>query len=705
MDNSQRVMTMDTAKDGASLRQILLILRRRWRLLAILWAATMAVGAVYTFSATKLYRPQVNLEIRPETPLVSSDTPDAALLASRTMWENYYRTQETILSSPTLLETTLRALPPAIRREYESKPDPVKAFAKQVDIEKVRTSFILKVGFVDPDPEKAQQIVNMLVKLYLEDASSRLREVKSEAIEVLSKEALPSLRQRVDEADRVLQQFKAETGFVDYEEQYASLVESRRKVVGRLTEIRLKRANLRSELEALSGYGADGVTGLYNPVFHATRALETLAQERSKIVEEIVKESKVLKEKHPRLVELRLGLSAVEEKIREAIRGTLLALQTDLDAVEREEKSLAEEQARVEGAMSEASRRLTQFKRLDTELATAKDLYHSYLKKHGETTATSGSALNSVSVRDWAKVEANPWKPNVMMNLALALVIGIILGTGAMLVAEQLDDRIASPNEVEAFVGLDVLAVVPKLKGAVAAGEKPVLLGQESPMPEFESFRGLRAQVVTRLEKIAGAKVIAILSPLEGEGKSTVVVNLARALAIEGRRVLIMDADLRKPQLRPCFGSREGVGLEELLKGEATFEQAVQPSDIPWVDVLGLKQGMKGAGELASSPRYQDALKAAREKYDYVIVDSAPVALVSESALIARRADAAILVVRERQTGRGVAGFAKKRLHEMEVRVLGAVLNAAVPDGGGYGYGYGYGYYYYYSSYGKSATG
>src|SRR6185295_18884029 len=206
--------------------------------------------------------------------------------------------------------------------------------------------------------------------------------------------------------------------------------------------------------------------------------------------------------RHPAVQELREQLRMVEEKIREAVRGTLKALETDLAEVESEVKSLKEEITLVEKGMADSGRRLTQFKRLESELISAKELYNAYLKKHGETTATSGSSLGSVRVVDHATVPMIPFKPRVMMNLALAGVVGLLLGVAAMFVTEQLDDRIGSPREIEAFVGLDVIAMIPKLSLSVEAGPNPILLDQASELPEFEAFRGLRAELITRLEKI-----------------------------------------------------------------------------------------------------------------------------------------------------------------------------------------------------------
>ncbi len=686
------------AVDNASLAQFLIILRRRWRLLAAIWLATVAGVAVYTFTSTRLYRPQATLEIRPETPLVAdTNSNDSAMMASYFMWENYYRTQESILTSPKLIDAVLKALP-EVGKLYLSRPEPAKAFAGSLEIEKVRNSFVLKIGFVDEDGARAADIVNTLARLYIEDANRRLRNLKSGAAEVLSKETLPAIRKRVEDADQFLQDFQASTGYTDFEEHHRSLIESRRALESRLTQLLLKRAKDRAELQALSIYGGgDGVSGLFNPAFHSTRSLEPLAVERAKLASDLAKEEKLFKDRHPRLIELREQLRMTDVKIREAIQGTLKALESELAAVEGEEKALAKEVAIVEKSMAEAAKNLNRFKRLDAELLAAKEVYNSYLKKHGETSATTGASLGSVRIVDDAAPPKSPFKPRVFMNLALAGVVGLLLGIAGIAVTEQLDDRIQSPREVEAFLGLSVLAVIPRLTEATRAGDAPILLDEQSALPEFEAFRGLRAEVVTRMEKAAGGKVVCVLSAMQSEGKSTVTANLAKVLAMEGRRVLVFDADLRRPSQRKLIGTADGHGLEDVLRGSVAIEKAVQQSRVAGVDLLSAREGTSSAAEMAGSPRFEASLAWARANYDFVLIDSAPVNQVSESPLIARRADLTILVVREGGTSRSAASQAKKRLAALGVTTAGAVLNCSVPHGMGYGYGYGY-----YSYYGKA---
>ncbi len=686
--------------DSLSLRQLLLIVGRHWRLLGAVWAATVAAAAAYTFSSPRLYRPQAVLEIRPEMPLVASESNDPATMASRMLWENYYRTQESILKSPTLLDAVLKALPDALRRPYEAMEDPLRSFARAVEVEKSRSSFILTVGFVDRDPAKATQIVNTLVQLYLEEVNRQLREMKSGAAEMLSRETLPAIRQSVEDADRALQGFLGENGFIDPQEQYDALVESRRLVVKRITEIRLKQIQIRAGLETLRGYAADGTTGVFNPAFHGTKSLDLLVAQLETLEAEAARQSLELRDDHPLMLELRDQTRRVKERIREAILGTLKSMGSDLAAVEREETSALEEQGRIEKEMADTAQRVARSRRLEAELAAARELYNAYLKKHGETSATSGTRLASVRVVDHATTPLAPWKPNVPVNLALGAVLGVVLGLGAMFVTEQLNDRILSAKEVEAFVRLDVLSVIPRLAGS--GGAKPLLLDERSSMPELESFRGLRAELVTRLEAVPGPKVVAVLSSMPSEGKSTVVLNLAKVLAMEGRRVAILDADMRRPSMQPEFGDPDAPGLEAVLEGGLAPEEAIRPSKVEGVDLLGMRKGSSRAAELASSPPFDRVFSALRERYEYVLVDSAPVNHVSEAAVIARRADAALLVVRDRQTGRGAALAAKRRLLGMGVELAGAVLNCAAPGQGGYGYGYGYGYYYGYGE--KSAS-
>jgi capsular exopolysaccharide synthesis family protein len=239
---------------------------------------------------------------------------------------------------------------------------------------------------------------------------------------------------------------------------------------------------------------------------------------------------------------------------------------------------------------------------------------------------------------------------------------------------------------VEVFLGLDVLGEIPKLKGGRPGTAGPLVLTEDSDPVEVEAFRALGAQLSARFEDSPHSKVIMVTSAEADEGKTTIAANLARVLATQDRRVLLLDAELRRPSMKAHLADPRGMGLEELLRGEALLQDAAQPSRMAGVDVLGADEELLGAADMASSPRFRLALKTARERYDYVVIDSAPLNLISESALIARRADATFLVVRLGLTSRTTAVAALKKLADMNVKVMGAVVNGTRPSGSFRGY-------------------
>jgi len=666
----------DPATGSFALRRVALILRRRWLLFGGLWLLVSLGALALSLTVEPVYRPQSTLEVRPEMPLVPTDQSEASYIASLQMWANFYRTQETLLRSPSLVQEVLGSLPQSAVAEFRRSPDPVKAFLENLDVEKTESSYILKVGFTDADPAKATLLVNTLVSRYLEDANRRLRELKSDTLEVLSKETLPAIRQRFDEAERSLQRFQERTGFADFEVEFAARVENRRRVDARLSEIRLRAMKVASDADALRSYATDGVSGLYHEAFHTTRTLEVLGTQRAALLEERARQAGVLKEKHPRAIEVQNELARVEAEIKDSVQGTLQSFDKTLEAIREEEKKIAAEKTRIEEDMGRARRSLTEYKRLDAELVTSKELYNSYLKKHSEARATSASGQAGVRVVDPATIPAEPYKkPNWL--LSLGCVLGLALGAAAVSLAELFDDRLASAEEVELFLGLDVLGEIPR----PSHDRQELLVDEEVDAPSFEAYRSLRAHLVTRLEEVNRGKIILVTSSEAGEGKSSAAANLARVLAMEDQKVLLFDAELRWPCMKALLADPRGRGLEELLRGEVRLEEAVQRSRIPGVDVIGADTGLLRAPEMAGSLRFQAALREARELYDFVVIDSAPVNLVSDTALVARRADATLLVIRNGETSRAAALLARKRLMDLRAPLMGAVLlGTTVPE-------------------------
>jgi len=387
---------------------------------------------------------------------------------------------------------------------------------------------------------------------------------------------------------------------------------------------------------------------------------------------ELARQTAMLKDRHPTVVTLNRQLEAVRGLLRDAIQARDRSRDRELSAADLEEKALESEEERLDREMSEAQVKLVQYRELQGDVGAARELYNSYLKKQGEVKATSGAGLTSVRVVDLARApRLHQQKPGLF--LALGVVLGILFGTVGILIAEQLDDRIASPRHGESALRLESLAAIPEMESGT---RDPLVVPDDDPISSpLESFRRLRTEVVMRLQDSPGSRVVAVVSAQPGEGRSSVAVNLARVLALEGHRVLLVDADLRRPRLAALLTDGGGAGLDDYLRGDAPLSAIVHASRLPGIRVLGARSPVPGPAEAPGSPRFRALWPALRTEFDFIIVDTSPVNAASEVPVVARSADASLLVVEEGRTGARQALGAKRRLENHLVRVFGLVVN------------------------------
>src|SRR4051812_27708272 len=661
-----------STEEAPFLPRLVLCLRRRGLLILLVWALVVGVAALAVSLRPRQYRAEAMLEIRPEQPLIADPT-DASTLGSVQLWESYFRTQVSLLQSRKLLERALKRVPLPVAADYSGFEDPIQALGAQLEVETVPSTFILRVALMHPSADRGPELINALVSSYLEEATGRWRELKTDAVELLDKETLPSIQRKMEDADRNLQRFQEQTGYADFDQQYAAMMESGRRLTAQLLEVRLKRVRLQSSRESILERGKDGLAGLFDPAIQATRALDPLFAQRSTLQTQIVTESLVFKEKHPRVLALRRQLAQVQEQIEGILTAAAQALDRDLQAVLIEERILLQEQARIEKEMADSRLERTRFRTLESEAASAREVYTAYVKKADESKATSKGGLASVRVIDLAQSPARPSDKGRLI-LTVAAVIGLLLGLTSALMAEEFDDRIMSPRDIEVFLGISVLGLIPKLsRGPRTPARAPLVLTDDPTSLNLEVLRMLRAEVTSRLERVRRGRVIAVAGPRYGEGKSTVAINLARVLAMEDRRVLLIDGDLRRPQLKGLLARRKGMGLEEYLRGERNLRGCVQPSRLPLVDVIGAEQGLDRPGEVAGAGRVQSPLSQTRKSHQDGVIDAGAPDPIFAVFGYSRLADGTLLVLEYGETRRRAVRLAKRRLEG--ARILGAVLN------------------------------
>ena len=307
-----------------------------------------------------------------------------------------------------------------------------------------------------------------------------------------------------------------------------------------------------------------------------------------------------------------------------------------------------------------------------------------------ETPPGADQPVLKASVVDPAILPTSPESPKPVRNLGLAAILGLLLGLGLAVLRELLDTTVKNPADAAEASGSPVMAGINFDQHAV---NQPLVTTLDSHAPRVEAFRVLRTNLQF-IDVDEDSKVFVVSSSLPGEGKSTTATNLAITLAQAGQRVLLIDGDLRRPQVSAMLGLDGSVGLTTVLVGKIALEDAVQEHPGTGLEVLPSGAVPPNPAELLQSQAMRDLLEHTRKRFDITIIDAPPLLPVTDAALLSSQADGALMVVRHGRTSREQVRASRERLDAVDARALGVVLNMVPNKGRQYGYGYGYGYGY-----------
>jgi tyrosine-protein kinase Etk/Wzc len=331
--------------------------------------------------------------------------------------------------------------------------------------------------------------------------------------------------------------------------------------------------------------------------------------------------------------------------------------------------------------------------RLQREVTDATDLYVGLLNKAQELRVVKSGTIGDVRIIDRAQVPPLPSRPRKAAVLMLSLMLGLTLGAATAIVRRALAKYAESPDEVEAVTGLPVFVTVPRSVAQADASRRkggPLLLSATDPQGSaIETFRSLRTSLQFALVE-AHNSVVAVTGPAPGVGKSFVAMNLAQVLAAAGKKVLLVDCDLRRGRIHRQFGLERKPGLSDFVSGAASLEQAIRPTDEKDLFLLSTGRIPPNPAELLSTARFESLLLDASKRFDLVVVDTPPILAVSDAMLVARLAGVNLLVLRAGMHNAREIGLAVKQFDLNGVRLNGSVLNDMRAHRGGQYGGAGY---------------
>ena len=377
-----------------------------------------------------------------------------------------------------------------------------------------------------------------------------------------------------------------------------------------------------------------------------------------------------------------------------------------IDAQIHDLQQLAERMEKQVRSLPQTQQQILRLKR-DVEVSTT--LYTGMLDTYQQLQVVKAGTLGDVRIIDRAVLPLGAVKPNAGRVLMIALLLGIAGGVGLVLLARMLRSGVADPELIERHLGLPVYATVlhsrmqQKLQSSMRRAvtrENYVLADADPQDSAVESLRNLRTALHFATLG-AESNVLMIAGPMSGVGKSFITVNLATVLAMSGKRVLMIDGDMRRGCLHEYFGRSRENGLSEVLAGALLLEQAIQASGIEHLDLVTSGSIAPAAAELLLHSRFSGLLTEVGRTYDYVLIDTPPVLAVADAGIIGRFAGAALLVLQAERHPLRQVEHAAKRLQLAGANLRGVLLNdlrsAAASYAYGYSYGYGYGYGYRYA--------
>jgi len=698
------------------LRVHLRTIRKRW-LAAVLIAGGLVGGVfAWTYRQPKIYEATCSIVIESMAPQVLQGVKDVVELGTGSFWANreFYETQYRIIRSKDIAQRVADRLglthdvdypvPGAGRTAPAGKRDLSGALIGQTRVAPVKDSRIANIIVTDRNPQRAALIANAFAETYIEANLEYKLEGTSKATGWLGEQVV-DLRKKLEASEMRLYDFKKEQNLlaVSLDDKQSMTSQNLQHFNQKLADLRAKRLELDANRKLIMEAQGKIEEQESLPEIRQNMVIQQLRTtfiELSKLKADL--ESRY-GDKHPKIDNIGNQLAAVTRDYQSEIGKVLKSADKAYQAVVENEKSLVklmerEKQEAIEIAKVEAT-----YKPLARDAENNAKVYGLIAQRQKETDLTGLMRTNNVRVLDRAIAVGRPIKPNMFVNLAVALALGLVLGIASTFVIEIFDNTLKTQEDVEQVIGVPVLGVVPII-GDAAAGKRtdPVDLKQRD-MGVFrdpkssaaECCRSIRTNLLF-MSPDRPIRTMVVTSPGPQEGKTTTAINLGITMAQAGSRVLLVDTDMRRPRLHRSFGVPNEVGASSFIVGEAALDDAIKRTEVPNLDVLPCGPTPPNPAELLHTDRFAKLLDDCKARYDLVILDSPPTSAVTDPAIIGNKADGVVLVVRGGYTTRDAGSYARRQLADAKARLLGAVVNQVDLTGRGYGT-----YYYYYRSYAR----
>ena len=663
-----------------SFQDYLLILRERVWYIVVVFLLVFSSAVVYTFTRQKNYQSTASVQVLRNDPIVMQVQ---SVVNNEIRSAEDLNTQVKVLESLSIVQSVAdrlsanredlrQLLAPFESGDGDGPIDPAGIILRGRKIVPVRLSLIIQVQFTHPDRFMAAKVANYFLDEYIA-YNSRLRiEDSMKAVDEL-KERAEQQKARVAEMALNLQAYREKNNLVSLD-QRKDIVTEKLKALSTLvtqTGARLNDAEVRWKQVQERREPITALTDL--PFISSQQLITQLVQQvaSQKILLAQLRER--YRDKHPKMIEAVNSLNQTEQELIRALKTAAAMIEAEYQTALRNDVEARAALARQESESLDVDRAAVEYTNLERDLRISEQLLQNTLARMKETSMTGTIETQNARIVDRAAPALRPASPNVPLNLALGLLGGLALGTAFAFFVAFIDDRVKSSYDIEGVIGLPLIGIIPEIKRMEQPDKAQIALNHQDKQVA-EAFLALHSSLRLKDES-KNAQVFLTTSTIPGEGKSFISTNLALTFASHGERVVIVDCDLRKPNVHKSFRIENLKGVIDICAGTATIEDCAVTSVHANLHVIPAGGRAKNPTQILNSKGFELLVADLRKRYDRVFIDTPPLAAVSDSLIILPLVDGSLFTIYFNRVRRKAAQFAARRLVEVNVPCFGAVLN------------------------------
>ncbi len=543
--------------------------------------------------------------------------------------------------------------------------------SSMIDVREVRNTNLLQISVESTNPQEASDLANTIAQEYQRKRIDEQQKILSRSLATLEDE-VSKQRKKVQEASEEMSRLRTELGITDLNPdsmedpmlaQQTVLINQEATV----NEARLRAANLRTKYDEIEKLTGDELMRSLPTLEIQDQTITQVLPQYQEISSELARALQSgLGRRHPTILSLQAKKATYEQQLSGQINSIRRTLAANLEITER---SLATMEAELEKARSdqrESKTRGAEYARAKNQYIQAKKVLESAELRLSTETMQRSMPMNPARIWERAEPAAGPSKPKPMLNMLLSVVVGLIVGVGLAFFLEYLDTSVKTMEDVENFLQVPVLAVVPK--------NISLLLRDPNATADAEAYRIMRTNVEFNRQS-PEMNTFTFVSGGAGEGKSTTLANLAFTFAQGGYNTLIVDADLRRPTQHRFFDMDNSFGLTDFLTTDIDLDDVIVPSGTPNLSVIPSGKLPFDAVGVLNSQRMMDLIAQVKGRYDVAFFDSPPILGVSDASVLVRALDHTVLVVQHRRFPRSMLQRVKQAVVNVGGNILGVVLN------------------------------